>query len=130
MASGGHTYARGDNAVAHCERCGFKYNRKELLYDGQYRDLLVCGDCWDPKHPQDYLPAMSDPISIRDPRSDQDSATNYTAVKWPPVPEFPGLLNSGSYDAGGGEIRLQRAYPLGIEFTLNAFKYLNVDLTY
>lgn len=44
----------------------------ELKYDGQYNDLLVCVDCWDPKHPQEYLPAYSDPVSLYDPTGDPD----------------------------------------------------------
>lgn len=123
--SGGHGFARGDNAVAHCERCGFKYKRNELVYDGQYPDLLVCIPCWDPKHPQDFLPAMSDPVSLRDPRSDADTsaiAAGYTDVKWPPVAGLPGSVGSaggGSGEAGGGGVYTQPAYILGLKFVLN-----------
>lgn len=127
--SGGHGFARGDNAIAHCERCGFKYKRKELIYDGQYRDLLVCRDCWDPKHPQDFLPAMHDPVSIRDPRSDADTssiAAGYTDITWPPATGLPGGFGSpggGSGEAGGGGVYTQPAFLLGLKFQLSVSQF-------
>jgi hypothetical protein len=42
------------------------------VYDGQFPDLLVCTDCWDPKHPQEYLPPAIDPVTIYDPTGDPD----------------------------------------------------------
>ena len=71
-SKGTGSYARGINAVAICERCSKKSYRRELVYDGQYPDLLVCADCWDPKHPQEYLPPVTDPITIYDPTGDPD----------------------------------------------------------
>lgn len=72
MTAGSGRYARGDNALGICERCSEKRLRKTLVYDGQYPDLLVCPDCWDPKHPQEYLPPVTDPVTIYDPTGDPD----------------------------------------------------------
>lgn len=75
-----HGYARGDKAWAHCERCGDKTLLKYLQYDGQYPDLQVCSKCWDPKHPQEFLPPTWDPITLYDPTGDLDLETSGDAV--------------------------------------------------
>ncbi len=57
---------------------------KELVYDGQFPDLKVCPDCWDPKHPQEYLPSVTDPTTLYDPTGDQDRAqANSLVISWP-----------------------------------------------
>jgi len=72
MGAGSGGYARGHHALAICERCSKKRLRRHLVYDGQYQDLLVCPECWDPKHPQEYLPPVTDPVVIYDPTGDPD----------------------------------------------------------
>ena len=65
-------YARGDKAWGICERCSDRRLLKDLIYDGQFPDLKVCPDCWDPKHPQEYLPSVTDPSVLYDPTGDPD----------------------------------------------------------
>jgi len=72
--AGGRGYASGRNAVAICDRCAKKIPYRELQYDGQVPELSVCPDCWDPKHPQEYLPDTFDPITLYDPTGDPDKA--------------------------------------------------------
>lgn len=109
---GSGRYARGDNAVAICERCSKKRLRRTLVYDGQYPDLLVCPECWDPKHPQEYLPAVTDPATIYDPTGDPDKLqANTQVVPYPPL-SFSDLsplsigvvINSGKYNLQSGAI--------------------------
>lgn len=76
----GRRYAKGRNAVAYCERSGKKMLRRELIYDGQYPDLLVAPDEWDPKHPQERLPETADPETIYDATGDQDRVAASTLV--------------------------------------------------
>jgi hypothetical protein len=88
-------YARGHNAVAICDRCSAKRLRRELVYDGQYPDLLVCPDCWDPKHPQEYLPPTHDPVTIYDPTGDPDkTVANQIIVKYPPLWDVNTMLTA------------------------------------
>ncbi len=65
-------YAIGRNALGICARSGKKMLRRLMVYDGQYPDLLVAPDEWDPKHPQEYLPDVSDPVTLYDPTGDTD----------------------------------------------------------
>lgn len=46
------------NAI--CDRCGFKFRLGQLRKE--WTNLMVCSgpetnDCWDPRHPQEYLRA-------------------------------------------------------------------------
>jgi hypothetical protein len=80
----GGRYARGTSAVGICERCSKKTLLNNLQYDGQFPDLKVCPDCWDPKHPQEYLPAVTDPTTLYDPTGDPDKVpAGQIVVSWP-----------------------------------------------
>ena len=67
-------YARGHKAWGICERCSERRPLNDLIYDGQFPDLKVCPDCWDPKHPQEYLPSVTDPSVLYDPTGDPGRA--------------------------------------------------------
>lgn len=68
-------YAAGHKALGTCDRCGFVYLLKELEreYDtGEWNGLLVCSDCLDEDHPQNFLDEVEtdDAIALKDPRPD------------------------------------------------------------
>ena len=68
------------NAI--CDRCGFKRKASEmkLEWDG----LRVCSECWEPRHPQDFVRGVPD----------------NQAVAWtrPPPPDI--FLNPGDVKPG------------------------------
>jgi hypothetical protein len=69
------TYAVGKFAVAHCDRCGFKYKLLELRKE--WTGLKVCDSCFEPKHPQlGPFNHIADPEAIYDPRVDTDQEAN------------------------------------------------------
>jgi len=122
VGSGSGRYARGDNALGMCERCSKKMLLKELTYDGYYKDLLVCPECWDPYHPQERLPEVSDPVTLRDPTGDPDKAqANVTHIPWPPWQPLPahamgtptGGFSSGSFNIYDGRTPLQLSLAVG-----------------
>ena len=71
----GNRFASGKNAIAECDRCGFRIKltnlRKEVIKTKTY-NLLVCPQCWDPDQPQLQLGMypVDDPQGLRDPRPD------------------------------------------------------------
>lgn len=69
-------FARGHNAVGHCDRCGWKYKLRELRRE-EYTKLKVCPTCYDPEPEQSYPPHSSprDAVALQDPRPDRDSAS-------------------------------------------------------
>lgn len=64
-----------------CERCGRAVKRYMAVFDGQYPGMLVCTECYDPKHPFE-LPRKTRPdnMSVRDarPRKEQGEMQDYT----------------------------------------------------
>lgn len=72
-------FASGKNAIAICDRCGFRYLLKQLkteIIKTKRYQTLVCPSCWDPDHPQLQLGMypVDDPQGLRNPRRD----TTYT----------------------------------------------------
>lgn len=112
MAVGKGGHAIGRNAIGICERSGKKMLRRQMVYDGQYPDLLVAPEEWDPKHPQEYLPDVSDPVTIYDPTGDTDKVAANTLVfsipllDWnnrPPMPlRVSAGVNGNKFTIAGG----------------------------
>lgn len=59
------TYRRGD-PYRICDRCGFRKRRSETRKE--YTGLIVCGPCYDPRHPQEFVRGVKDKQSFPDPR--------------------------------------------------------------
>ena len=71
----GNKFSSGKNAIAECDRCGFRYKLKELkreIIKTKVYNLLVCPSCWDPDQPQLQLGMypVDDPQAVRNPRPD------------------------------------------------------------
>jgi hypothetical protein len=73
-------FASGKNAIAICDRCGFRFKltelRTEIVKTKRYQ-VLVCSSCWDPDHPQLQLGMypVDDPQALRNPRRDTTYVT-------------------------------------------------------
>ena len=74
MTAGGR-YAFGSRAKAQCPICGIVVKYRELVKD--WRNQWVCPDCWDPKHPQEIQPHVTDPEALFHPRTLQDNPITY-----------------------------------------------------
>jgi len=66
-------YAKGNKAFGFCDRCGFRYNLRELKTETvnlSPTNLRVCPVCWDQDQPQNMLGRIpvDDPQALRDPR--------------------------------------------------------------
>lgn len=57
-------YARGMHAWGICGRSGKKMLLREMVFDGQYPNMRVDPAWWEPKHPQERLVAMEDPVAL------------------------------------------------------------------
>lgn len=72
-------FASGKFAIAECDRCGQRYQLKQLktqIVKTRPFNIKVCPTCWDPDHPQLQLGMypVNDPQAVREPRPD----TSYT----------------------------------------------------
>ena len=70
----GSRYARGSKAWGICERSGRKLLLRDMVYDGEWPDMRVAPDEYDPQHPQEYIPDEYDPETLWDPTTDLDAA--------------------------------------------------------
>jgi len=83
-------YARGKYAFGYCDRTGFRYPLKDLVYevqDGKRTGFRVGRDVVDPDHPQNHLGdvRIKDPQALHDPRPDQNLAVSRGFFGWKPV---------------------------------------------
>lgn len=72
----GNRFSSGKNSIAECDRCGFRFKLKDLkreVVKTKNYELLVCGPCWDPDHPQLQLGMypVDDPQGVKNPRPDR-----------------------------------------------------------
>ena len=72
----GNRFASGKNAIAECDRCGFRYKLTQLkkqVLKTKIINTLVCSNCWDLDHPQLQLGMypVDDPQGLRNPRPDR-----------------------------------------------------------
>ena len=80
-------FAKGKRAFRFCDRTGFRYPLKDLVYEidnGVPNGLRVGKDVVDPDHPQNHLDRArtDDPQSLDDPRPD---TTIESLFGWTPV---------------------------------------------
>jgi len=79
----GNRFSSGKNAIAECDRCGFRFKltklKREVVKTKNY-ELLVCGPCWDPDQPQLQLGMypVDDPQGVRNPRPDRSYVASGT----------------------------------------------------
>jgi len=50
-------YIAGDHWVE-CARCGFDYRQSHMKRE--WTGVIVCQECWEPRHPQDFVRATED----------------------------------------------------------------------
>jgi hypothetical protein len=106
----GNRFSSGKNAIAECDRCGFRYKLKELrtlVIKTKNVNMLVCHTCWEPDQPQLQLGMypIDDPQAVRNPRPDNSYVVS-------------GLNVNG--DQSGGSRVIQWGWnPIGLSNSLN-----------
>ena len=107
----GNRFASGKNAIAECDRCGFRYKLKELkklTIKTKQVSIKVCKTCWEQDHPQLQLGMypVDDPQALREPRPDVSYyQSGYTGLQ---------LSTTDSGDPGEGSRIIEWGwYPVG-----------------
>lgn len=59
-------YDPGNHWVV-CMRCGFDYRANEIVKDKQKPGLLVCRDCFDGRHPQEFVRSVPERMTPQGP---------------------------------------------------------------
>lgn len=78
------TYYKHGDANAICDRCGFKY--KLSMLKKEWTGSKTCNgpgtnNCWEPRHPQDFVRGRADKQTVHDPRP-EGTDTFLTAYTW------------------------------------------------
>ena len=61
-----------------CDRCGFKFKSCDLKKE--WTGFYVCKDCYEPRHPQDFVKSVPDNTSVPWSRPDSNADSSYTDV--------------------------------------------------
>jgi hypothetical protein len=113
----GNMFSSGKNAIAECDRCGFRYKLTELKKEvkkTKVYNLLVCPSCWDPDQPQLSLGMypVDDPQAVRDPRPDISYyQSGYTGLQLTDVNGTS--VDANGYPSGGSRVFQWGWYPVG-----------------
>jgi len=65
------SFSTGRIAIAVCGRCSVKVPYRDLMSDGNYRELKVCSECRDEIDPYRLAPRQPDSYILRNPRPDR-----------------------------------------------------------
>lgn len=89
-------FAVGKHAYGFCDRCGFRYDLKDLKYemtDQRRNGLRVCPECMDIDHEQLQLGKFRiwDPEALKDPRPDLSLVSSRDMPGLPGHPPTAGL---------------------------------------
>lgn len=74
---GSRDYLKLGDWNAICDRCGFKFKASELK--PSWDNLMVCEECWEPRHPSDFYRGIQSNQSVPWTRPEQDDSSG-TAV--------------------------------------------------
>jgi hypothetical protein len=83
----GNRFAAGKIAIAECDRCGFRFQLKDLkklIIKTKQVSIKVCPECWEPDQPQLQLGMypVDDPQALREPRPDLSyTQSGYTGLQ-------------------------------------------------
>lgn len=88
----GYQFGRGKNRrglLGTCDRCGMTYRHSDLKPEykiGRDTGLLVCPECWDPDHEQDWPPHLLG-IEFGDPKPKENTRPDPTLEESREIPE-------------------------------------------
>lgn len=122
-------YAKGRHAVAECQRSGQKMRYRDLVEDGHVPGLLVHPDWWEPKHPQETPPDMTDPIALRRPAPEISIETDYgnpeapTPLPTDPLPSEPNTTLAVAMTAGDTQVVLNEA----LKYNIGEYVFIALD---
>lgn len=91
---GGEDYFAPGQWNAICDQCGQKFKSGAILRE--WDNLRVCSDCLDPRHPQELIRPVVDPVPP--PWTRSDPPPTFVTPTYPPA--FPGShsINGSSFN--------------------------------
>lgn len=97
-------YSRGKRAWGECARSGRRMLLRDMVADGYYPDLIVDPAWRDERHPQEHLPALSDPAALYRPApEDLPAASAVELIVEVPAAETGPMYVVGTKGGGGAQ---------------------------
>lgn len=87
-------FASSKGKISFCDKCGFRYPLDKLskyTIMGKVINSKVCPECYDPDHPQNFIPILTppmlnnDPQALREPRPDTNRNDSCSDFAYNPV---------------------------------------------
>lgn len=90
-------YVSSHRARGICDRCGFAYRLSTLKPEyvrGKNNGLLVCRECWDDDHPQNFIDYVetADAQVLMNPRPEDNRQSR--AIRWDSPPATIGRIRT------------------------------------
>ena len=83
-----------------CDRCSKKIKAQEAKHE--WTGLIVCGDCWEPRHEQDFVRAKQDKITV--PFSRPIPELVFTNVNFCTLWTIQGVADQGTADCSQADL--------------------------
>ncbi len=93
------------NAI--CDRCGFKFKQYDLIEE--WTGNMVCAQCYEPRHPQDFLQGVPDDPSVAWNRPDTEGDTNTTDINGNTIATVNGIEEFGD---ASKTLQVDREHPI------------------
>jgi len=87
-------FASSKGKISFCDLCGQRYDLdklKKIYIMGKLINTKRCPECWDPDHPQNFIPILAppklnnDPQALREPRPDTNRNDSCSDFAFAPV---------------------------------------------
>lgn len=85
-----------------CDRCGFKFKAFQLREE--WTGLMVCGECFEHRHPQDLIKIPKDDQSVPWTRSEPADVFIEVTTVAPTVGTQGGAVPTGTFEVNNGTI--------------------------
>jgi hypothetical protein len=115
-------YIAGDHWVE-CSRCGFDYRQSHMKRE--WTGVIVCQECWEPRHPQDFVRATEDDQTAKGLVNPQ-STENYIETTFG---ETPWDISTAQYDSKSLDVSTEAFNPWGLAFSSDGTKAYVVGTT-
>src|SRR5690606_20985097 len=97
MSSTGTTYFRKGSWNVICDRCGEKFKSNQVKKE--WTRLMVCSDCWETRHLQDFMRVPPDDMSVPFVRPRQPD--HFVGPPYDPTGSNPNRGDIDEYEVNG-----------------------------
>lgn len=125
-------FARGRHAVAECQRSGQKMRYRDLVEDGHVPGLLVHPDWWEPRHPQEIPPDVTDPVALWRPAPEVSVEDGYglpEVLDGETAPTTPAGASTGTLAVAAATGDTHIVVETAVKYNIGDWLFIELDAT-